>query len=115
MCIEGDIPLHNQLRWGQGNLFFMLEFCSQAKTREEATDRDKEAGRSLSLVERLDVFTACRKHKRKIEHRSILRKALSWETEKLQFAFSLLISWMLLEMMTSHLYLSALSFSSVQI
>lgn len=57
---------------------------------------------------------AAEKHKEKIKHRSTLSRALSWKTEKLQFALSLLISWLLLKMTTLHLYLSALSFSSAQ-
>lgn len=36
----------------------------QARTREEATDGDKEAGTSLSSAEGLSVFTGCRKAQR---------------------------------------------------
>lgn len=56
---------------------------------------------------------AAQKHKGKIQPRSTLSRALSQETEKLQFALSLVISCMLLKLMTLHLCLSPLSFSYV--
>lgn len=59
---------------------------------------------SVQLRDSVFLLTA-EKHKGKIQHRST---SVSQETEKLQFALSLLISWMFHDIMT--LYLSALFF-----
>lgn len=69
---------------------------------------------SVQRRDSVSSLAAEKKHKGKIEHRSTWRRALSPGTEKLQFVSSLHIFWMLLKMMTLHLYLSTLSFSSVQ-
>lgn len=67
---------------------------------------------SVQQRDSVPSLAAEKNHKGKIQHRSTRGRALSPGTEKLQFVLSLLIFWTLLKMMTLHLYLSALSFSS---
>lgn len=96
VCIEGIIPL---CKWG---LFWAqavdLSMSGQEGTREEATNRDKEAVWLRDLVS----LQAAKKHKGKTAQ-STWSRALFWNAKESHFAWSLFVSLLLPKMKSLYL------------